>query len=226
MGEYPNNIIEFENVGFAYPGDKPLFHNLCLALQPRTFYVVQGSSGSGKSTFLRLINRLEEPMSGQIRFKGKILSEYAPSRLRRSILYIQQTPITIDASVRENLLLPFRFKKNQDLQKPDDSSLSQFLKDFLLNDIRLDDHAQTLSLGQQQRLCFIRGLMLSPEILLLDEPTSSLDPESGAVVMDSAEKLCRESGLSVLLVSHQIFTPRSIQHGVLVVGNGGIKELT
>jgi len=226
------HIIHFENISFAYAGNKVLFRNLSLGIRPGAFYHVKGPSGSGKSTFLRLIIRLEEPAQGSILFKGTPLTNVYPPHLRRDILYLPQTPVAIDGAVREYLLLPFTFKANQDLEKPDDSRLVDRMKEFLLDDVRLDDHTQTLSMGQLQRLCFIRGLLLSPAVLLLDEPTSSLDRQSAAIVRDHIEKLCKESGMTILMVSHEEVLPGSLKCCSLVVGDGlvnktsGIQEAT
>ncbi len=226
MAKPTDHIIYFENVSFAYSGDKVLFRKLSLGIKPGTFYHVKGLSGSGKSTFLRLIIRLEEPAQGRILFKGTPLTDTYPPHLRRAILYLPQTPVAIDGTVREYLLLPFTFKANQDLEKPDDSRLMERLKVFLLDDIRLDDHTQTLSMGQLQRLCFIRGLLLSPAVLLLDEPTSSLDRQSAAIVRNHIEKLCKASGMTILMVSHEDVLPGSLKCRSLIVADGLVNEIS
>jgi len=214
-----------ENVSFSYPGNKVLFHNLSLELTTGSFYHVTGASGSGKSTFLRLLIRLEEPDRGHIHFNQTPLPDIYPPHLRRSILYLPQTPLAMEGSVRDYLLLPFFFKANQDLHKPGDSRLMEQLNLFLLDAIRLDDAVQTLSLGQLQRLCFIRGMLLSPDVLLLDEPTSSLDQKSAAIVTDQIETLCRESRLTILMVSHADVLPGIETVRPLLVTDGQVKEL-
>ena len=196
-------LISFSDLTFAYEGQTPLFSRLDFAFEPGTFYLIQGPSGAGKSTLLRLINRLEEPVKGKILFKGNPLSDYAPPVLRRSILYIQQKPTVIDGSIKENLLLPFQFKNNQDLEKPGNERLQNLMEDFHLDDLSLEDNARALSVGQQQRVCFIRGLLLSPEIFLLDEPASALDQESARVVDDTSLNLCCNLGLTIIMVSHK-----------------------
>jgi len=217
-------IISFDRITFSFSKRQVIFKDLSLELQSGHFYLVKGPSGAGKSTFLRLINRLEEPSRGKILFRGAPLSSYAPPVLRRSILFLQQTPVAIDASVRDNLLLPFGFKNNCSLSRPDDEHLKGLLDDFLLTGVSLGGNARNLSVGQLQRLCLIRGLLLSPEILLLDEPTSALDEESSRVVESTAERLCRESGLTVVIVSHRSFTPRRTRPVVLELADEGIRE--
>jgi putative ABC transport system ATP-binding protein len=219
-------VIEFSDVTFSYAKGKVLFQELSLKLTGGHFYLVRGPSGSGKSTLLRLINRLEEPSRGHLMFEGRQLTSYSPPLLRRSILYIQQTPTSVEATVRENLLLPFSFKNNRDLKPPDGEELKSRLDKFLLNDINLDTHTLTLSVGQLQRLCFVRGLLLNPKVLLLDEPTSALDEESARIVEETAERLCAESGLTVLMASHRMFESRFVKHEVIQIVDGRVELLT
>jgi putative ABC transport system ATP-binding protein len=126
--------------------------------------------------------------------------------------------------VRDLLLLPFTFKANRDLQKPDDVHLAAQLKKFLLDDVRLGDHAQTLSVGQLQRLCFIRGMLLSPSVLLLDEPTSSLDQQSAAIVIDHIKTVCKTSGVTTLMVSHGGALSKTLKCRSLMVAGGSVME--
>jgi putative ABC transport system ATP-binding protein len=217
--------IEFSNVTFSFTEEKKLFQDLSLKIITGNFYLIRGHSGSGKSTFLRLINRLEAPSEGRILFNGRQLASYPATLLRRSILYIQQTPTSVDDTVRQNLLLAFSFKDNRDLIPPDDDALRAHLDRFLLNDVQLETNAATLSVGQLQRLCFIRGLLLNPKILLLDEPASALDEESGRIVEETAERLCAESGLTVLMVSHRRFQPLQVKCNIVQITGGRVEEL-
>ena len=122
-----HNLIDFKSVTLTFEGKTPLFDNLTLSIEQGAFYLLQGPSGAGKTTFLRLINRLENPDSGEIRFKGKPLENYPPPQLRHSLMYIQQTPSVMDGSVQENLLLPFSFKNNHHLKKPGHPELENLL---------------------------------------------------------------------------------------------------
>lgn len=217
-------IIRFESLSFGYGPDQVLFRDVSLNIRSGGFHLIQGPSGSGKSTLLRLINRLEEPTGGRILFRDRPLTEFPPPVLRRTILYIQQTPTLIDASIRDNLMLPFTFRHNADLNRPDEARLIGLLNEFLLGDISLNASALALSVGQQQRLCFIRGLLLAPELLLLDEPTSALDDESARVVESAAEGLNVDKGLAVVMVSHRAFNPRTTRPTVFRVANRQVTE--
>ncbi len=220
-----DNILEFKNVSFAYPGSKTLFEDASIAFEKGRFYMIAGPSGCGKSTFLRLINLLEASTSGEIRFKGRSVTAYDPTALRQSILYIQQVPQVLDMSVRDNLMLPFTFNRNKDLPKPDDSTLKALMQRLLLTGVGLGDPADTLSIGQQQRICFIRGLLLSPEVVLLDEPTSALDADSCRIVQGMAEDLCRERGATVFMVSHRGTETCSLESASLTIENGKLMPI-
>ena len=219
-------IIEFSNVTFAYPNTINLFDEFSLNINAGGFYLIQGPSGSGKSTFLRLVNRLEEPSGGHILFEGEQLSFYNPALLRRSVLYIQQTPTSLGMTVRQNLLRAFSFRYNRNLSAPTDEELRTHLDNFLLNSIDLDADTHTLSVGQLQRLCFIRGLLLNPKVLLLDEPASALDKESGRIVEETAQRFCAESGLTVLMASHRPFEAKNVECSVLKIFNGHLEEVS
>jgi UDP-glucose/iron transport system ATP-binding protein len=219
-----NIIIDFHDVTFGFPEQGTLFMNLTLSIQKGGFYLVKGPSGAGKTTFLRLINRLENPNRGEIWFKGKPLGDYPPPQLRHSLLYIQQTPTVVDGSVHENLLLPFSFKNNHHLEKPDHHELKNLLKDVHLYDLGLNEHAMNLSVGQLQRICLIRGILLSPEVLLLDEPTSALDRDSAGSVMGLLEQLNVASGLTLLIITHKAYTPQHVEPRFLRVNHGRIEE--
>ncbi|GFM37915.1 ABC transporter ATP-binding protein [Desulfovibrio psychrotolerans] len=213
--------MEFVNVSYTWPGGKGL-HAVNLAVAPGDFVMIAGPSGSGKSTLLRLAARLEEPESGVIRFQGTPLAEYAPPLLRRRIGFVQQTPVVAEGSVRDNLLLPFGFAVNRGEAKPDDEALRGWLERLALAGVRLEDDARALSVGQRQRLCIIRSLLLRPALLLMDEPTSALDRESRGIVERMAEEL-NAAGMTVLMVSHSEYCPVAV-HRCLTVRDGRVEE--
>ena len=225
MNEQPNEaVIEIDGLNFTYPNGRTIFKDLSVKFNAGRFYLIRGASGAGKSTLLRLLIRLEEATGGGIRFKGRTLGDYPPERLRRNILYVQQTPTVIAGTVRDNLLLPFRFQANADLAPPLDKLLSAQLHKFLLADVGLETDAKTLSVGQLQRLCLIRGLLLTPRVVLLDEPASALDETSRKIVEETAELLCTNDGLTVIMVSHRNFKPIEVTPVILEISQSGLEE--
>lgn len=215
-------LIELDRVTFAYGEGSPLLREASFAFEAGGFYRIAGPSGAGKSTLLRLISRLEAPRAGEIRFQGRPLADVPPPRLRRALLNVQQAPVVLDASVRENLRFPFGYVANRDLAPPSDAAIRQHLAEVRLGEVPLEANARTLSLGQQQRLCLVRGLLLDPVAMLLDEPTSALDPESAAQVDAAIGRLHRDRGIAVLLVSHQAHLPEGVRPTLLHLEGGAL----
>ncbi|GAB6094873.1 ABC transporter ATP-binding protein [Desulfatiferula olefinivorans] len=220
MDKAERSLIRCEALSFKYADGPLVFSGVSLTFGAGEFHLVRGPSGTGKSSFLRLLNRLEEPAGGRLFFKDRPYADLAAPELRRQILYIQQTPVVVDGTVRDNLLMPFLLKHNRTLPKPDDQRLRERLDSVSLNTVALTHPARSLSVGQQQRLCLIRGLLLSPAVVLLDEPTSALDDESSRIVEAMAEALCLDSGKTVVMVSHREFRPRRVVPRIIDVRDG------
>lgn len=213
--------FEFRNVSFAWPGGRMVLNNQTFTLDAGSFSVVRGPSGAGKSTLLRLMNRLEEIQSGVIYYNGRALGEYDPSRLRQKIAYLQQMSVVPDVTVRETLLMPFRFGISKELTPPGDDELVARLDQVLLGVVGLNENAAALSIGQRQRICLLRALMTGPEVLLLDEPTASLDSKSQGVVEEMAEHLC-DGGATVVMVTHDRFSPKGVPMTEIRIQDGKV----
>ncbi|MGL1860953.1 MAG: ABC transporter ATP-binding protein [Pseudodesulfovibrio sp.] len=207
--------LTLDRVTFAYPDGPTVLENASLTFEAGSFVLVRGPSGAGKSTVLRLLCQLEEPQSGRILFCGHPVDAMVPADLRRAVSYVQQMPTLLTGTVRENLLLPFSFKANGALTPPTDEKLLSQLVSFLLQDVSLDSRGDNLSVGQSQRICLIRSLLLKPEVVLLDEPTASLDAASAKVVLDKAAELSSK-GMTVIMISHSEVTPKGVTHVVRI----------
>jgi len=203
--------MTLDRVSFAYDDGPTILVDASVTIDKATYVLVKGPSGAGKSTLLRLLCLLEEPQSGQILLSGTPITDMLPAELRRSVAYVQQMPTLLPSSVRENLLLPFTFKANADLKRPTDSDLEAFMERFLLDGVTLDTRADTLSVGQSQRICLIRSLLLRPKVILMDEPTASLDADSARVVLTKAAELVK-GGMTVIMISHSETRPEGVTH--------------
>ena len=203
--------IQLADVSLQYDGKPPVFQGVNLTMDGGDFLVIQGASGVGKSSLLRLLNRLQEPTTGQILVDGKPISTYEITSLRRKIGYVQQTPIMVPGSVKDNLSFPAQFRAARGRKPPDRSEIQRWLDLFLLKHLQLSDDALKLSVGQKQRIALIRTLLTQPEMLLCDEPTSALDQQSKEIVEDSLEHLNVERGIGIVLVTHVDFTPKQVQ---------------
>lgn len=178
------------------------------SLKPGDFAIISGPSGSGKSSLLRLLVRFAEPDSGQIIYEHKPLSDWQPTLLRRHIALLQQSPVMGASLLKDCLLLPFHLKSNKDLPLPSEEKIQKLLADLQLEGLELTTPAANLSLGQKQRVALARLLLLDFKILLLDEPTSSLDAESRLATELMLEKL-HNQGITIVMVSHTNFRPHS-----------------
>src|SRR5688572_20807949 len=164
-------LFTLEGVGAAR-GGRPVLRGLDLQLEEGATAVV-GPSGSGKSTLLRLLNRLADPDEGAVRFHGTDVRELDPLELRRRVGLVPQLPAPVPGTVGDNV----RFGPR--LHGEDVDALGP-LRLAGLDETFLDRDASRLSVGEQQRMMLARALALEPEVLLLDEPTASLDAAATA----------------------------------------------
>ena len=203
-------MVEIQDLSYWY-GEQPVLKGINLAIPDRTVTVFFGPAGGGKTTLLRLINRLNDLVDGT-RLAGCVLLDgeniYDPGvdviRLRRRIGMVFALPLALPGTVRENVLYGPRRAGERNagrLSEIVERSLTQAALWLEVKD-RLDAPALSLSGGQQQRLCIARSLALEPEVLLLDEPTSGLDPISTAKVEESIFQL--KSRYAVVIVPHSV----------------------
>lgn len=216
-------VLKFTNVNFSWPGGAGL-RNISFEIPKGQFVLISGPSGSGKSTLLRLVIRMEEISSGTIYLSGTPISSFYPPELRTHIGFVQQQPTLISGTVKANLLFPFTLQSRKNCIQPKNNVLRQWLNKLALDTISLDAPAQVLSIGQQQRLCFIRAVLTKPELICLDEPTSALDMESRECVEHAAEELIKQ-GTSILMVNHTSYHP-TCPHMHLSVENGTVSVLS
>ena len=197
-------IFEVEHLSLAYPGRRghpvaPILRDVSFTLERGRALTLVGPSGSGKSSLLRCLNRLEEPTAGTVRFDGRDIRDLDPRRLRRGAALVMQTPVVFEGTVRENL----RIRPADADGDLSEARLGQVFADVGLEGELLDRDAATLSGGEKQRLTIARALLGQPRALLLDEPTSALDPPNAALVVETVSRLREARGLSIVAVTHQ-----------------------
>jgi putative ABC transport system ATP-binding protein len=183
-----------------------------------------GESGGGKTTLLRLLNKLISPDAGEIRFHGVPLSQINAVLLRRKVTMLSQETIIFPGTVRENLLVGLRFSEKQ---PAGDQALLDTLQLVCLEK-QLADQAEKLSGGEKQRLALGRLLLLDPEAFLLDEPSSALDEETEKLLLRTLYQHIRATGKTLVMVTHS--KALATQYGNLVVeiNNGricGLREV-
>jgi putative ABC transport system ATP-binding protein len=193
-------LFKIKNVSFSYPDGKPVFEEIAFDIKKGALIIIRGESGQGKSTFLKLFNRFNDLTDGKILYHQKDLRDYHISEVRRSILYLPQLPHIIEGSVEDNLSFPFSFHVHKDKQYSPGKA-KKWLDYFHLG-VSLSNEASKLSVGQKQRIALIRALLLEPEVLLLDEPCSSLDSRNRGLIEQKIESLLQSAGVTVIMATH------------------------
>jgi len=202
--------IFIEEVSYFY-GDFQALRNITLEVPPRSVTVFFGPAAGGKTTLLRLINRLND-MVEDTRMTGRVLLDgknvYDPgtnvASLRRRVGMVFALPLPLPGTVRENVTYGLKLAGRRDSGEMEEILERSLTRAALWDEIkdRLDSPANALSGGQQQRLCIARSLALEPEVLLLDEPTSGLDPISTRKVEGSLHEL--KKLYTIIIVPHSI----------------------
>ncbi|HEX8160000.1 MAG TPA: ATP-binding cassette domain-containing protein [Solirubrobacteraceae bacterium] len=204
-------LFSFEQVSVG-PLQARRLDGLNASLPDGGLSVVAGPSGAGKSTLLRLCNRLEVPSEGCVRHRGKDVAQRDPLVLRREVAMVFQRPVTFAGTVRDNL-------REAAPASDDDDGLAELLERAGLGRAFLDRDAVELSGGEAQRACLARALATQPRVLLMDEPTSSLDGEAAAVLERLARALV-DDGTPVVWVTHSQEQMRRLADHVLLIADG------
>lgn len=184
---------------------------------------VVGPSGSGKSTLLRLLNFLEPPDRGVIRFQGVEFGSdrSAPLAVRRQVTTVAQRPVLLNRDVRANVQFGLKLRGLRNSTELVEATLEQVGLRHLTN-----QPARTLSGGEAQRVALARAMVLRPTVLLLDEPTANLDPYNVALIEDIVRTLNREQRTTLVLVTHNIFQARRLAHRVAFLLDGRLVEVS
>ena len=217
-------LIEVEHLQKRFEdGNMPLRDVSCRIEEGEVISIL-GPSGTGKSTFLNLLNRLDQPTGGKILFEGQdiLASNYDCNALRRKMgTVFQSFNLFSHLTIVENLMLaPTRLLK-KDRQTAYDRALE------LLDTVGLSDKAYSypseLSGGQQQRVAIVRAMAMDPKVLLFDEPTSALDPTMVGEVLSVIRNLAR-SGMTMLIVTHEMSFARNVSSRIFYMDEGIIYE--
>ena len=227
-------LLRAESIGVRY-GDKRALHDVSLEIPARQITALIGPSGCGKTSFLSTLNRLAElipacRVSGKVWIGGQDVyaADVDPSALRRRVGMIFQKPNPFPLSIRRNIELPLLEQRRLPRSERDGIVEDVLERVGLWKEVRdrLDRSALGLSGGQQQRLCLARALALEPEVLLLDEPCSALDPLSSATVEDLVASL--RDHCTVVIVTHNLAQARRIADRValfwVIDGAGTVVE--
>jgi putative ABC transport system ATP-binding protein len=215
-------VFELNNICFAYPGSENVLENINLKVNQNDIIIIKGDSGIGKSTFLKLFNRFSDCTEGELFFRGRKLSTYNIEKIRSSIMYLPQLPHIIDGTVEENLRFPYKFHTHSK-KRFDENRAKELFNHFHLN-FSVDCDALRLSIGQRQRISLIRAILLGPEVLLLDEPGSSLDESNRKNLEKQVELLTDSSRITVIMATHGEVSFQNKKHRMFNISNRNLTE--
>ncbi len=220
----PEPELRFENVSFAYtPGGDTVLKDVSFSIPRGKLTAIVGPSGSGKSTILRLISRFWDVSAGEIRVGGKPLSTLSPEAWQEKVSMVLQDVYLFNETIRENILFGRKDATEEELI---DAAQKAGCHDFITAlpdgyDTLVGEGGSTLSGGEKQRISIARALLKKAPVLLLDEPTASLDALNEALVQRAIGELVKDT--TVVMIAHRLKTIRNADQ-ILVLEDGRVKE--
>jgi len=215
--------ISFENVTFGYSSSEPVLKNIHLRIAPGARVAIVGPTGAGKSTLVSLLPRFYDPQAGSVKIDGIDIREFQLKSLRRQIAMVLQPPVLFPVTIAENIAYG---RPEASLEEVIAAAKVAQAHDFIEQlpekyETSVGEQAATLSEGQKLRLTIARGVLLDAPILILDEPTSSVDTETEALIMDGLERLM--AGRTTFIIAHRLSTVRQADL-IVVLRDGSIVE--
>ncbi|MEE1262638.1 MAG: amino acid ABC transporter ATP-binding protein [Ruminococcus sp.] len=218
-----NVLIKVDNLCKSF-GDTEVLKGINAEIDKGDVMVVIGASGSGKSTFLRCLNLLEEPTSGSIYFEGVDITDFSIDiniHRQKMGMVFQQFNLFPHMTVLRNLTLgPMKLLKQT--KEEAEANAMRLLDRVGLAD-RANAYPSQLSGGQKQRIAIVRALAMNPDVMLFDEPTSALDPEMVGEVLEVMKQLARD-GMTMVVVTHEMGFAREVGTDIVFVDEGVIVE--
>lgn len=212
---------QLDGVAKVY-GQREVLHINELEIRRGEIFGVVGPSGAGKSTLLRLLDFLELPTQGRIRFGDYAVNGAGPAPLsvRRQVTTVFQRPVLLSTSVYHNVTYGLNIRGERDIDRRVRATLTRVgLIDFV------QEPARNLSGGEAQRVALARAMVIEPRVLLLDEPTANLDPYNVSLIEEIIATLNREQGTTIVLVTHNVFQAKRLAHRVALLLEGKIIEV-
>ncbi len=217
--------LVFGGVSFAYPSapERPVLHDINLAIRPGEHVAFVGPSGSGKSTLANLLLGLYAPTTGQIEIDGVPQSEWDMRWIRRQLAVVLQDSLLLSGSIRDNLRFARSDATDAEIREAArQANAEEFIEKLPEGyDTRVGERGVSLSGGQRQRLAIARAILRNPPVLILDEATSALDYESERLIQEALDRL--SAGRTVITIAHRLSTIRNANR-IVVLAAGRIVE--
>ena len=223
-----SKIVEVRNVSKTFltkDGRVDALRDINLSVEEGDIYGIIGMSGAGKSTLVRCLNFLEVPTEGQVIVEGQELGKLTEKELRQlrsSIgMIFQSFNLLMQKSVLDNVCFPLQI---QGMKKKDAAVKARKLLGTVGLEDKENSYPAQLSGGQRQRVAIARALACDPKILLCDEATSALDPQTTASILDLLRKINVETGITIIIITHQMSVVREICNNVAIIEKGSLVE--
>lgn len=219
----PRGHVEFVDVSFGYTADRETLHHVSLEAQPGQMVAIVGPTGAGKSTLVSMIPRFYDPSTGRVLLDGTDVRDFRLSALRQHVSMVLQPPMVFPMSLRDNIAYGRSSASFEEVRRA--AQMAQ-ADDFIRRlpagyDTVIGEQGVTLSEGERQRLTIARALLRNAPILILDEPTSSVDTATEAAIMEALEQVVR--GRTTFVIAHRLSTVRRAAQ-IVVIRNGAIIE--
>lgn len=216
-------VIEYKNITKSYD-ENLVIRNFDLSVSNGEFVTILGSSGCGKTTILKMVNGLVRPTSGDIFINGKNIKDLDLIDLRRSIGYsIQGSVLFPHMTVEKNIAYVPSLLNKVDRHKTEEA-VSKWMNIVGLENDLMGRYPDELSGGQQQRVGIARALAASPEILLMDEPFGAVDEITRSNLQDEIMRIHKETGITILFVTHDVSEAMKMGTKVLIMDSGNIQQ--
>ena len=219
----PRGQISFEDVSFGYDASQPVLKKINLHVAAGKKIAIVGPTGAGKSTLVSLLPRFYDPQSGRVKIDGVDIREFELKSLRQKIAMILQPPLVFPLTIRENIAYGRPDASMEEIVSAAQvAQVHAFVEQLPQKyETVVSEQGSSLSEGQKLRLTIARGILLNAPILILDEPTSSVDSETEALIMDGLEQLM--AGRTTFIIAHRLSTVRQADL-ILVLRDGHIVE--
>lgn len=216
--------IKVRNLGKSLDG-KTILRGIDVTIPKGEIFTIVGPSGAGKSMFLRTLNRLIDPEAGEILLDGVSIFSMDPREVRRKVGMVFQIPILFEGTVADNILMGPRIRGKELTTGEARDIVRRSLDSVHLPQEVMDKDAAKLSVGEQQRVCIARALANDPEVILMDEPTASLDPTTTLKIESLISSLNEELGLTFVVVTHDMAQARRIGTTTMILKAGKVLDL-
>ncbi|MGQ9487952.1 MAG: ABC transporter ATP-binding protein [Armatimonadota bacterium] len=215
--------IRFDRVHFAYNPERPILQDVSFEVLPGQRIGIVGPSGTGKTTILNLMLRFYDPQEGRISLDGYDLRQLQQEAFRRHIALVTQEPFLFNDTVRHNILFGRLYATDEEIETAARlANAHDFVADLPQGyDTLVGERGVKLSGGQKQRICIARAFLANPKVLLLDEATASVEPESEALIQAALERLMQ--GRTTVIVTHRLSLVRDCDR-ILVIDEGRVIE--